>query len=242
MNDLTARRHRMDKTTVLAQPAWMSALVHAVLMLVGAGAGWLIKILAGWLVTLPWAPMQGAARLLNSIPEPWLTVGLLSAGTALGLVVGLIARYEELSVAVSGERITLTRKGKGQAIARDRITQAFLDGKELVLLGDDGSELAREASDLEARRLADAFRAHGYTWADEDPYKDDFRRWVPDMPGLPHGANALLKARAQLLEKKKSTTDLRELREELAALGVVVRDEKRRQYWRNGGAAKPAAQ
>lgn len=62
------------------------------------------------------------------------------------------------------------------------------------------------------------------------------------MPGLPHGANALLKARAQLLEKKKSTTDLRELREELAALRVVVRDEKRRQYWRNGGAAKPAAQ
>ncbi|MEU8916541.1 CysS/YqeB C-terminal domain-containing protein [Streptomyces nigrescens] len=52
------------------------------------------------------------------------------------------------------------------------------------------------------------------------------------MPGLPQGANALLKARAQLLDKKSSTEDLRELREELARVGVVVRDEKRQQYWR----------
>ncbi|WP_420911227.1 CysS/YqeB C-terminal domain-containing protein [Streptomyces nigrescens] len=52
------------------------------------------------------------------------------------------------------------------------------------------------------------------------------------MPGLPQGANALLKARAQLLDKRSSSGDLRELREKLARMGVVVRDEKRRQYWR----------
>ncbi|MFF3543055.1 hypothetical protein ACFYXD_14490 [Streptomyces platensis] len=232
MDDLLAQRHRTDKTTVLAQPVWTAALVYVALALLGAGAGWLVKILAEWLVELPWAPMQGPAKLLASVPEPWLTVGLLSAGTALGLIVGLIAQYEELSVVVSAGQITLTRKGKNQEFARGRVVQAFLDGKQLVLIGDDEGELAREACDLDAQRVADAFTAHGYVWVDEDPYKGDFRRWVPDTPGLPQGANALLKARARLLEKKSSTEDLRQLREELAGLGVVVRDEERRQYWR----------
>ncbi|MGY5125437.1 YqeB family protein [Streptomyces nigrescens] len=232
MDDQLAPHVRMDKTTVLAQPAWSVALVHLALVLLGAGAGWLVKVLAEWLVTLSWAPMQGPAKLLTSVPEPWLTVGLLSAGTALGLIVGLIAQHEELSVVVSDERVTLTRKAKGQEFARDRVARVFLDGKQLVLLDADTGELARETCELNAQRVADAFSAHGYSWADQDPYKDDFRRWVSDMPGLPQGANALLKARAQLLDKKSSTEDLRELREELASLGVVVRDEKRRQYWR----------
>ncbi|MGY5078677.1 YqeB family protein [Streptomyces nigrescens] len=232
MDDRLAPHVRLDKTTVLAQPAWSAALVHLALALLGAGAGWLVKVLAEWLVTLPWAPMQGPARLLTSVPEPWLTVGLVCAGAALGLTVGLMAQHEELSVAVSNERTTLTRKAKDREFARDRVVQVFLDGKQLVLLDADKDELARETCELNARRVADAFRAHGYSWADEDPYKDDFRRWVSDMPGLPQGANALLKARAQLLDKRSSSGDLRELREELARMGVVVRDEKRRQYWR----------
>ncbi|MEU8780319.1 hypothetical protein [Streptomyces sp. NPDC048637] len=232
MDSRLASHVRMDKTTKLAQPAWTVALVHVVFVLVGAGAGWLVKVLAEWLVTLPWAPMQGPAKLLTSIPEPWLTVGLLSVGAALGLVLALMAQHEELAVAVSNERVALTRRARGQEFAHDRVVQAFLDGKQLVLLGGDNGELAREACELNAQRVADAFRAHGYSWADEDPCKDDFRRWVSDMPGLPQGANALLKARAQLLDKNNSTNELRELREELAGLGVVVRDEKKRQYWR----------
>ncbi|MFE1175983.1 hypothetical protein [Streptomyces sp. NPDC058773] len=233
MDDRLAHPHQTGKgATVLAQPAWTAVLLHLVLVLSGAGLGLMVKLLAEWLVTLPWAPMQGPAKLLTSVPEPWLTVGLLSAGAVLGLIVALIARYEELSVTVADERMTLTRKGSSQEFAHDRVDRAFLDGRQLVLLDGDGGELARESCDVDARRLAGTFRMHGYAWADEDPHKDDFRRWVPDTPGLPPGADALLKARAQRLEKKGSTEDLRELRDELAGLGVVVRDEKRRQYWR----------
>jgi len=54
---------------------------------------------------------------------------------------------------------------------------------------------------------------------------------VEDLPGLPEGAGALLRARAQALEKRKDR-EVAELRRELGRLGVVVRDEKRRQYWR----------
>ena len=48
---------------------------------------------------------------------------------------------------------------------------------------------------------------------------------------LPPGANALLKVRAEALRKGDSG-DADELREELSRLGVVVREEKKRQYWR----------
>lgn len=51
------------------------------------------------------------------------------------------------------------------------------------------------------------------------------------MPGLPDGADALLKARAAALTKGDKD-DATELRAELARLGVVVRDEKKRQFFR----------
>ncbi|MFD0385461.1 hypothetical protein ACFQ2B_33740 [Streptomyces stramineus] len=138
-----------------------------------------------------------------------------------------------MAVRVSDERVVLTRKGRDQQFPRDAVGTAFRDGKRLVLLGRDGAELAREECDLNARRMADAFTKHGYAWADGDPHRGEFRRWVRDAPGLPEGANAVLKARQRLLEKHGSSGDeVRELRDDLARLGVVVRDEKRRQYWR----------
>ena len=51
------------------------------------------------------------------------------------------------------------------------------------------------------------------------------------LPGLPPAANALLTARARAKEKK-AEDDLAEMRGELMSLGVIVRDEKARQYFR----------
>jgi hypothetical protein len=108
----------------------------------------------------------------------------------------------------------------------------FLDGKKLVLLDANGAELAREDNDLNGDRLRDAFIGHEYHWrAEDDPYADRFRGWVEDMPGLPPGADALLKARAKALRHDHGG-DAAELRDELARLGVVVRDERKRQYYR----------
>ncbi|WP_262402770.1 hypothetical protein [Actinomadura sp. CNU-125] len=102
-----------------------------------------------------------------------------------------------------------------------------------MLLGHAGGELYRQECDLSFRRVAEAFTEHGYLWADADPHKNEYRRWVPDLPDLPRGANALLKARQKPLKEKGSDAeDVRELRDELARLGVVVRDQKRRQYVR----------
>ncbi|MFG2212151.1 hypothetical protein [Streptomyces sp. NPDC048638] len=234
-----ARELRGDRLTVLGRPTWSTVCVCAVLVLVGAGVGWLVGFLAGWLVTLPWAPLQGPARLVASIPAPGLPV----MGSLAGLALGLVAQHEQLVIRLSEDRVVLTRKGREQEFSRAAIATVFRDGKYLVLLGHGGGELDRQECDLDVGRVADAFTEHDYVWADADPHKDEFRRWVPDTPGLPEGANAILRARQESLEKKGSSDDdVRELRAELSRLGVVVRDEKRRQYWRTFRQAGPAVE
>nr|WP_258545163.1 hypothetical protein [Micromonospora provocatoris] len=63
------------------------------------------------------------------------------------------------------------------------------------------------------------------------PHRDAYRRWVEGLPGLPPGADALLRARQRALDGGHDG-EARELHGELARLGVVVRDEGKRQYWR----------
>ncbi|MFF8597183.1 hypothetical protein ACF061_38465 [Streptomyces sp. NPDC015220] len=231
------RSPRGDRLTVLGQSAWSTMCVYVVLMLAGAGVGWLVGPLADWLVTLPWAPLQGPAELVASIPAPWVP----AAGAVTGLALGCVAQHEQLVIGLSDDRVALTGKGRTREFSRDAVAAVFRDGKQLVLLGHDGGELTRQECDLDAGGVADAFTEHGYVWADADPHEDEFRRWVPDTPGLPEGANAILRARQDSLEKKGSShDDVQELREELARLGVVVRDEKRRQYWRTFRKSGPA--
>lgn len=221
--------------TVLAHSRWGAVFLCVLAVPAGAFAGWLLVLLAEWLVTLPWTPVQDLARLVAALPFPLLP----SAGAVAGLVFGLIAHRELLAIRLSDERVVLVHAGREQEFTRDAVAAAFPDGDQLVLLGADGGELARQDCDLEADEVAAAFTQHGYSWKDADPHKDEFRRWVPKAPGLPEGADAILNARQKSLEKS-SERDLRELRDELARLGVVVKDVKQRQYWRTFQKADPA--
>jgi len=225
--------------TVLREPAWSTVGLYIVFVLLGTGGGWLAVFLADWLVTLPWAPMQGPAELVTSIPDPWLP----AAGAVAGLAFGLFAQYDQLAIRLTDQHVLLTSRGRELEFPHDSVDTVFRDGRQLVLLGHNGGELARQECGLGFRRVADAFTAYDYTWADADPHKDEFRRWVPDALGLPEGANAILKARQELLkDEDPSDSDVQELREELARLGVVVRDEKKRQYWRTFRPSGPATQ
>jgi hypothetical protein len=57
---------------------------------------------------------------------------------------------------------------------------------------------------------------------------------VEDDPDLSPAANAVLKAREKAFDQgDKGKADLRELRQELAKLGYVVRDRDRKQSWRS---------
>ena len=218
--------------TVLAPPRWVLLLCWVGLPVLGAGAGWLLKRVASWIAELPWAPLQGPFKLIASAPEPHATIGALAVGGAAGLVLAFLAVLDSTTVTVSAAGVTIRRGDNSAAVGRAAIGAVFLDGDDIIVLGRDGEELAREKYELSAKRAAAAFTAHGLPWhADGDPYRDDYRRWVEDTPDLPPGANAVLKARAKALHKG-DREDAEQLRVELGKLGLVIRDEKKRQFWR----------
>ncbi|TDD66477.1 hypothetical protein E1262_22215 [Jiangella aurantiaca] len=217
---------------VVGRSVWEAVLVWAGFPVLGALLGLGVRPLADWILETSWVPDIGPARFVAELPQPQASIATVAAGVVLGVVVALTAQGEVLRVGVGPSAVTLTRDGTTRTIARGDVTAVFADGKELVLTGRSGEELAREKSDLATGRLAAAFTGQGYPWrADGDPHRDEYRRWVPDEPELPAGANAVLKARAGALEKGDQK-DLAELREELGKLGVVVRDQDKRQYWR----------
>ncbi|MFF5519284.1 YqeB family protein [Streptomyces coeruleorubidus] len=217
------------KDTELAESAWVIILFCVAC---GAGIGAVLPFLARLLLKLPWAPLEGPAELLTSVPEPALTLGTVAVGALGGLLLGLFAVHESLSVRVSDTHLALTIRDSTQEFTREETAVLCRDGKQLVVLAPDGMELAREHSGLPWQRLADTLAEYGYRWAEEDPYRAEFHRWVPGTPGLPEGADALLRARAKALKSDDDAKDARELRRELLRLGVVVRDEEKRQYWR----------
>jgi hypothetical protein len=217
--------------TVVAEPTAVRQGIWLVCPAAGAGLGWLLHAATSWLLSLPWMPFRGPLRLVESIPEPAGTLGALALGLAAGLALAALITVDQLTVTVAADRVEFSRGNQSSTVDGATITTVFPDGKTLVLLGADGTELAREKSDLSRESLAQAFRDHGYRWVDADPYAPHYRRWVADLPGLPPGANELLKARDKALHKG-ADKEVRELRAELVKLGVMVREEKKRQYFR----------
>ncbi|MER7416581.1 hypothetical protein ABT346_07300 [Micromonospora peucetia] len=217
--------------TVVDGGAAELAVLWGGIPVLGAGAGWLLSKGAGWIAELPWAPVQGLFELVAGLPEPQAGIGGVAVGALGGLLIASVGTAERLAVTVGTEQVGLRRDRADRQVERRSVRAVFVDGKNLVLLGADDGELVRERSDLAVDRLRDAFRAHGWPWTEGDPHRDAYRRWVPDLPGLPTGADALLRARQRALDKDKDG-EARELRGELARSGVVIRDDGKRQYWR----------
>ncbi|MEU4550708.1 YqeB family protein [Micromonospora violae] len=199
--------------------------------LLGAGAGWLLAATTGWLARLPWVPFGFLFEWLDRLPEPQATGGTIAVGVVVGLVIAGTGTAERLIVTVDAAQVRLRRSDENRTVARVDTRVVLLADKHLVLLDADGAELVREPTDLPAAHLAAAFRAHGWGWADDDPHRSAYRLWVPDLPGLPAGADALLRARDRAIQRDRRD-DARELRRELGLIGVVLRDEDKRQYWR----------
>lgn len=218
----------MTNETIVATPWWARVAVWTAVPAAGTGLGWVVHQLPDWILRIPFAPMRGPLRAVDRLPEPEATIGALLLGTIAGLVLAALIDRESLTVRISGTEVTLTRPGTTRTVPRGEVAVAFREGDELVLLGRTGQELAREPSHLATTRLAPAF---GAAWAAQDPYRGTYRRWVPDLPDIPAEAAALFAARQKALDSGDAD-DIRELRGELARLGFVVRDEKKRQHFR----------
>ncbi|MFI2712061.1 hypothetical protein ACH495_18245 [Micromonospora sp. NPDC018662] len=199
--------------------------------LLGAGLGVGLTAASGWIAGLAWFPFQDAFELLDRWPDRWSYPFGAAVVALAGLALAVVGVRERLRVTVGHRSVRLHRDGHDRDVARVEVAAVFVDGKALVLVDAAGGELAREGSDLNAGRLRAAFTGRGWPWVDQDPHRDAYRRWVPGLPGLPAGADALLRARQRAL-KDSHDAEVRELHGELARLGVVVRDEGSRQYWR----------
>ncbi|WP_265523439.1 YqeB family protein [Oerskovia flava] len=202
----------------------------------GAGLAYGVLRLAGWYTGLPWAPFQGPARLVDELLGERGALGVaiaLGLGALAGAVFAGFARRDIAVVTVAPERASVVLHGTATELDRAEVTSVYVDRKALVVLGgpDGAGELAHAVTELGTPRLADAFRAQGWPWCDEDPYAGALRRWVPGDESLPASADAVLRARAVMLEAGTSD-DVADLRRELSRLGVVVRDVDKKQYWR----------
>ncbi|RIQ20531.1 YqeB family protein [Jiangella rhizosphaerae] len=175
--------------TVVGRPAWEAVLVWAGFPVLGALLGLGVRPLAEWILDAEWIPAAAPARLIAELPQPGGTIATVAAGVVLGVLVALTAEGEVLRVGVGPSAVTLTRDGTTRTIARGDVTAVFADGKELVLTGRSGAELAREKSDLATARLAAAFTGQGYPWrADGDPHRGEYRR-VVGTDRSPNGAS-----------------------------------------------------
>jgi hypothetical protein len=138
---------RMDRVSAVGAPRRMAAQV-------GRGLGGVAAVGA----------VPGSVQAGGVGPEPHATIGALAIGGLAGLVLATMATLDRLTVTVADDQVTFTRGGVDLAVKRPLVCAVFLDGKQLVLLGRATEELAREASDLEADRLRDAFVLHGFPW------------------------------------------------------------------------------
>jgi hypothetical protein len=221
----------LEQTTTVATPIWARVAAWTGLPVLGAALLLGVDRLADVVVQVPWAPLRGPFRLIQGLPEPAATYGALALGAVAGLVLAALVDAESLTVRLTRTEVQLSRPGTRRVVPRADVAVAFRDGDRLVLLGRTGRELAREPSHVSAALLARAFTGNGIAWSDTDPYADAYRRWIPDSPEVPAEAHAVFAARQKALGSGDQR-DLTELREELARLGYVVRDDRKRQYWR----------
>ncbi|MEU5157116.1 hypothetical protein [Glycomyces sp. NPDC021274] len=223
---------RVGETTTVAEAPWVGPAFLIGLPLAGAALGWGLTFIVEWIVGLRWFPFQGLFELFTELSETLRLVVALAVGLLLGIVLALFAVHEMLKISVGRDRIALKRGDYDRELDRADVSGVFVQDKRVVVLGHRRQELANVEFDLDRDKLASALRKHGYAWLPGgDPYAAEFKRWVPGAEGLPKGANAVLKARQQALEKSNGG-DLAELLDELDTLGVVVHDKDKKQYWR----------
>ncbi|QGK71736.1 hypothetical protein GIY23_21445 [Allosaccharopolyspora coralli] len=223
--------NRSESITV-RMPGWISWLLRIGAGTIGVLLGFLVKPLVGWVVAIV-GDAPGPLRLAASLPTGWAVPVLALVGLLAGIWLAHTARHEALLLTVSATAVHLRQKGMERRIPREAVSVAFLDGKELVLLASDTTQLARYgASDLPARQIRDAFDNFQYAWFDHgDPHEHEFQSWVDGHPMLDETRNRLLRSRSRALSENRWGTAA-DLADDLQEIGLVVRDRGTDQEYR----------
>lgn len=199
--------------------------------IIGALIGWALGPVADWASGIDQLPFGAVTGAIASWDSPWAVVMMIAVGAAAGGGFALYAIHDTVKVLIGPTSLQLTRADKTSTYARDEIDAIFVESKQLVVLDQQSAELAREPFDADPQNLASALRHRQYPWSDADPYASAYRRWLDGAPELTDSENFVLRTRQKALEGDDND-DLADLRHELTRLGLVVRDDGHRQYWR----------
>lgn len=199
--------------------------------LLGLVLGWFLPSIAKWTSTLPWVPFQGPLNLIASYNGAWVGFITMVLGLLVGIMVTLFSFHESLEMTIYDEKVKLKLRDDETILKKEDISIVFIDGKQLVLLGNDEKELFRYKQELNRNTVGAAFLKHNYLWSDTAPFIDEYKKWVLDCPDLSPSANALLKARKVAIEDGNDE-EVFQLAKELWKLRVSVKEKNKSQYYR----------
>ncbi|WP_077324878.1 YqeB family protein [Virgibacillus siamensis] len=208
-----------------------TSIIFIFLAIAGTVIGYFLPVIVGWLINIPIIPFQDLIKYILSLDGIWLRIICTALGFCAGLFGALLIINDTLHITVNDREINIKQGGTNQSFQQNTIQYIYPDNKQLVIVGNNGYELLRSETDEKQKDLRTAFNDHGYPWSDDDPYADSFQRWVEGNPDLSPAVNALMRARDKALQKDDKD-EINDLRNELVKLGIIVRDEKKKQYWR----------
>lgn len=199
---------------------------------VGCGAAFIVAPVVEWLLSLI-GDAPGPLRIAALLPLAWAIPVLTLAGAIGGFLLTSEWRKEVSVVTVSSEGVIVESAGAKQYVARDQIAEVFGDGKDLVIADRYTNELSRSRTDgVLLKRLQRAFEEFGYPWGGTDPYESSYVAWIDGRGDVDDRVNDLLRTRHRALADKRMGA-AEDVRDELRALGVVVRDLDDAQQYRD---------
>lgn len=220
-----------NNETILGLSKLEKALIVVVPMILGAVIGWFIPVIADGVLKLPIVPLEKLIIFIASLNHFWVSIAATMTGVFVGLFFSFMVFSESLKVTVSDHQLKSVLGHSEKIIEKKQISAVYFENKNLVVLGQRSHELYRAVLDMKLDSVREAFHQHRYPWKDGDPFVGQYQRWVVDLPHLSLHIHALLNARERALKEDKKK-EAKYLREDLAILGIVIRDEKKGQYIR----------
>jgi len=217
--------------TFLGYSKYEKTLIILIPMTLGGLIGWFIPVIAGWLLKLPIVPMERLIEIIASSESLWFTITAAIIGIIAGIVLAFIIFQENLEIKISDHQLRLKLDNKVDTFDKQDISAIYMENKQFIILGQKNQEIYRGFLETKKDTVREALNSYQYPWYDEDPFKNKYQRWVLGHPDFPEKINALLHAREHALKEDKKK-DAEYLREDLAELGAVIKDEKNGQYVR----------
>lgn len=224
-------------STVLSVSRAEKSFWYISFSVLGIMIGYFLSRILSWAINIEGLPFQKRLSLITKFVEffqsligGWSNLLFSLVGLLIGIYLANRLLRESPTIIVTGYDIDISNHIK---LLRSEIQTIYYDEEDLVVVGVSGHELLRESYDIKKETLQNALNNHRYPFHSNDPYKTQFKVWIPNTNELPVHVNALLKAR-ELAKKNKDKDEVVNICRELSNLGIIVKDnEDKKQYWRH---------